>query len=168
MYYSEIVDLDTTNCVGIGVSIFVSGCTHHCEGCFNKETWNFKNGSEFTDETLQHLKDLVLKDYISCFSVLGGEPFEEENKETVLKIIKEVKSVKDLKVFIWSGYTYEVLINDEVSKEILDLCDYLIDGEFELEKRDLNLLLRGSSNQRVINLKLSNMSNIILSDKDLN
>lgn len=162
MYYSEIVDLDTTNCIGIGVSIFVSGCTHHCEGCFNKETWNFKNGTEFTNETLQHLKELVSREYISCFSVLGGEPFEKQNKDTVLEIIKGVKEVKDLKVFIWSGYTYEVLVEDKVSKEILDLCDYLIDGEFELDKRDLNLLLRGSSNQRIIDLKATDKGSIVL------
>lgn len=161
MFYSEIVELDTTNCIGIGVSLFVSGCTHHCEGCFNKETWNFKNGSEFTKETLQHLKELVGRSYISCFSVLGGEPFEPQNKEVVLETIKEVKKVKDLKVFIWSGYKYEVLLQDKVSKEILDLCDYLIDDEFILAKRDLNLLLRGSSNQRVINLKLSSKDNVI-------
>ena len=153
MYYSGIKDVDVANCEGVGVSIFVSGCTHHCDGCFNPETWSFKYGKEFTNETLQYLKGLVNKDYITCFSVLGGEPFEEQNMDTVYEIIKEVKKVKDLKVYIWSGYTYEVLIKNPKAIKILKLCDILVDGEFEKDKKDISLKLRGSSNQRIINLK---------------
>lgn len=153
MYYSGIKEVDVANCTGVGVSIFVSGCTHHCKGCFNPETWNFKNGREFTEETLQYLKDLVSREYITCFSILGGEPFEKQNIDTVLYIIQEIKKVRDLKVYIWSGYLYEYLLRDETAKQVLRLCDVLIDGEFEIDKKDINLHLRGSSNQRVINLK---------------
>lgn len=154
MHYAQIREIDSTNCLGVGVSIFVSGCTHHCKGCFNSETWDFKYGEEFTEKELQTLKDLVSRDYIDCFSILGGEPFEDNNIPTVLKIVREIRSIdKNLKIFIWSGYTFEQLIERPVCLEALKLCDYLIDGEFKKELKDDKLILRGSSNQRVIDLK---------------
>ena len=164
MFYSKIDDIDTANCKGVGVSIFVSGCNRHCEGCFNPETWDFENGEEFTDKTLSHLISLVQRSYIDCFSVLGGEPFEDRNKEQVLEIIKEMRGLKKSKlhIYIWSGNTYENLIKDEVCSEILSYCDYLIDGAFVKDKQDLNLILRGSSNQRVIDLKATRDSKKIV------
>lgn len=161
MFYSKIDDIDTANCIGVGVSIFVSGCNRHCEGCFNQETWDFNNGEEFTEKTLSKLISLVQRSYVDCFSVLGGEPFEERNKEQVLEIVQTMRGLKKSKldIYIWSGNTYENLIKDEVCKEILDNCDYLIDGAFDMSKKDMSLKLRGSSNQRVIDLRDSRQSN---------
>ena len=161
MFYSKIDDIDTANCIGVGVSIFVSGCNRHCEGCFNQETWDFHNGEEFTEKTLSKLISLVQRSYVDCFSVLGGEPFEERNKEQVLEIVQTMRGLKKSKldIYIWSGNTYENLIKDEVCKEILDNCDYLIDGAFDMSKKDMSLKLRGSSNQRVIDLRDSRQSN---------
>jgi anaerobic ribonucleoside-triphosphate reductase activating protein len=107
MFYSKIDDIDTTNCKGVGVSIFVSGCTRRCKGCFNKDTWNFKNGEPFDDDVLRRLKAWVQRSYIDSFSILGGEPFEERNKEEVLNMIKEMRTLKKpvLNIYIWSGNT---------------------------------------------------------------
>ena len=162
MYYSDINEIDTTNGIGVGVSIFVSGCRNHCKGCFQPETWNFKFGQEFTAEKEKLVLDLVSRPYIDFFSVLGGDPFEPENVPVVLDLINNVKSVNsNLKIFIWSGYLYEDLMSNESTKALLDVCDYLIDGRFELDKRDLHLKLRGSSNQRIVSLKESSLNNII-------
>ena len=168
MYYSKIDDIDTANCKGVGVSIFVSGCTRHCEGCFNPETWDFHNGEEFTDKTFSYLLSLIQRSYIDCFSVLGGEPFDYRNKDTVLEIIKAVRELKKsrLKIYIWSGDTYEHLKKDEVSAQILELCDYLIDGAYMKDKQDLNLMLRGSSNQRVIDLDATRNSHKVVTVYD--
>lgn len=156
MYYSGINDIDSVNGIGVGVALYVSGCTHHCKGCFNPETWSFTNGDEFTDDTLNYLCDLVNRSYIDYFSVLGGEPFEPQNVNTVYKIIRHIKSINpSLVIYIWSGYLYEDLIKRSDCIKLLSLCDYLIDGEFKIELRDLRLMLRGSSNQRVIDLKQS-------------
>ena len=163
MYYSRIKDFDTENGIGIGVALFVSGCTHHCKNCWNAETWNFCNGEEFTDSTLKELLGYLDHYYVEYFSILGGEPFEQQNKKKVLDILKSVRNKygDGLKYFIWSGYTYETLMQDEISSQILSLCDYLIDGEYVDEERDLSLLLRGSRNQRIIDLKVtSNMLGI--------
>lgn len=155
MNYMLIDDMDTRNCKGVGVSIFVSGCNIHCKDCFNKEAWDFNNGEEFTEKTMSRLIALVRRSYIDSFSVLGGEPFDERNREQVLEIVKEMRSLKKpiLKMFIWSGNLYENLIKDPICEEILSICDYLIDGQFIKEKYDSKLLLRGSSNQRIIDLK---------------
>ena len=155
MYYSTIREVDTANCIGVAVSLFVSGCRNHCEGCFQPETWNFKYGSEFTDDKLDEIISFVKRDYIDSFSILGGDPFEPENIEEVSRIIKAVKEARpDIKIYIWSGYLYENLVkNSFIKKNILDLCDFLIDGKFDLSKKDLSLKLRGSSNQRILDAR---------------
>ena len=155
MYYSTIREIDTANCIGVAVSIFVSGCRNHCEGCFQPETWNFKYGKKFTDEKLKEIIDLVSRDYIDCFSVLGGDPFEPENVETVAKILASVRGKKpDIKIYVWTGYNYEDLLkNNFIKQNVFTNIDYLIDGKFEKDKKDLSLSLRGSSNQRIINLR---------------
>lgn len=156
MYYSGLKEIDSTNGIGVGVSLFVSGCNHHCKGCFNPETWNFTNGEPFTEDTMLRLIDLVDRDYIDFFSVLGGEPYDEKNIDTVISIVSEVRNINpNIKIFSWSGYTFEELVLREKAFKLMSLCDYLIDGEFKLELKDLNLQLRGSSNQRVIDLKQS-------------
>lgn len=163
MYYSGLKEIDSTNGIGVGVSLFVSGCNHHCKGCFNPETWNFTNGEPFTEDTMLRLIDLVDRDYIDFFSVLGGEPYDEKNIDTVINIVSEVKNINpDIKIFSWSGYTFEELVLREKAFKLMSLCDYLIDGEFKLELKDLNLQLRGSSNQRVIDLKKSLERNMVV------
>jgi anaerobic ribonucleoside-triphosphate reductase activating protein len=156
LYYSGLNEIDSTNGIGVGVSLFVSGCNHHCKGCFNPETWNFSNGKPFTEDTMLTLIDLVDRDYIDFFSVLGGEPYDEQNIDTVIEIVSEVRNINpNIKIFSWSGFTFEELSLREKAYKLMSLCDYLIDGEFEIDKKDLNLQLRGSSNQRVIDLKKS-------------
>lgn len=163
MYYSGLKEIDSTNGIGVGVSLFVSGCNHHCKGCFNPETWNFTNGEPFTNDTMLRLIDLINRDYIDFFSVLGGEPYDEKNIDTVIEIVSEVKNINpNLKIFSWSGYTFEELVLREKAFKLMSLCDYLIDGEFKLELKDLNLQLRGSSNQRVIDLKKSLERNMVV------
>ena len=163
MFYSGLKEIDSTNGIGVGVSLFVSGCNHHCKGCFNPETWNFTNGEPFTNDTMLRLIDLIDRDYIDFFSVLGGEPYDEKNIDTVIEIVSEVKNINpNLKIFSWSGYTFEELVLREKAFKLMSLCDYLIDGEFKLELKDLNLQLRGSSNQRVIDLKKSLERNMVV------
>ena len=163
MNYASIREIDTDNCIGIGVSIFVSGCRNHCKGCFNQETWDFNFGNKFTDKEMKKILELVRPKYIDSFSVLGGDPFEEENQTGVLSIIQEVKTLRpDIKLYIWSGYLYENLLKQPIAREILSICDYLIDGRFEMCNRNLSLRLRGSTNQRVIDLKKSSEDNVVL------
>lgn len=165
MFISGINDIDSINGFGAGVAIFVSGCTHHCDGCFNPETWNFRNGEPFTDKTLNTLIDYVKRPYIDYFSVLGGEPFEEQNIGTVYTIINKVKEARpDIEINIWSGYSFEDLVQRESCKKVLSLCDRLVDGEFKKDLKDLKLKLRGSSNQRIINLKRSLKENNLILD----
>ena len=153
MYYSGINDIDSINGKGIGVSFYVSGCRHHCKGCFNPETWCFTNGTKYTEETLKELIRLIDRPYIDYFSILGGDPFEPENMPTVLDIVETIRiKFPKLHIYIWSGYLYEELLEQPLACKILSLCDTLIDGEYQEDKRDLKLELRGSSNQRIIKL----------------
>lgn len=170
MYFGKIDEKETTNGVGFGVSIFVSGCRNNCKGCQNKEAQNFKFGKEFTQKDLDKILKAISREYVDFFSVLGGEPFEQENIPEVLRILQSVKNIKpNIKVFIWSGYYFEDLIKNQKAKEILFICDVLIDSPFILEQRNLKLLLRGSDNQRIINLKESFKTNsVILLGDDIN
>ena len=156
MYYSGINDIDSVNGKGVGVALYVSGCRHHCKGCFNPETWSFTNGTEYTDETTKELIRLVDRPYIDYFSILGGDPFEPENMPTVLNLVELLRNkFPKLQINIWSGYLYEDLLRDPIANKILQLCDILVDGEYEQDKRDLKLELRGSSNQRIIKLRIN-------------
>lgn len=153
MHYSGIKTKDVANGIGFGVSLFVSGCHCHCKGCFNSETWDFDSGKEFTNETLDEIFELLSRPYVDFFSILGGDPFEPENRVEVLAIVSQVRAnFPKLKINIWSHWHYEDVIKDDILKEIIDLCDMFVDGEFILEKKDLHLPLRGSSNQRIIDL----------------
>lgn len=156
MYYSGLKDKDVANGIGFGVSLFVSGCRHHCKGCFNSQTWDFKAGEPFTEEVRGRLYDLLDRPYVDFFSVLGGEPFEPENVGVVLSVIEEVKKrYPNMTINIWSGSLFEDLIKDDVCSKVLHLCDHLIDGEFHEDEKDLHLVMRGSKNQRLINLKMT-------------
>ena len=161
MNYGEIKFYDIANGVGVRTSLFVSGCRNHCEDCFNRETWAFDFGKPYTRETEDEIIESLKPDYIAGLSVLGGEPFEKENQPEVLKLVKRVKKEFPKKsVWIYSGFTFEELIGEKdsrayspISKEILSLCDVLVDGRFILEEKDISLQFRGSRNQRIIMLK---------------
>lgn len=162
MNYLNIKRRDIANGLGVRVSVFVCGCTHHCKGCFNPETWNFNAGEPFSDKQLKLVLDFLQPDYVQGLTMLGGEPMEPENQPAVYNLIKEVKSKYPQKdIWIYSGYLYEELTNknSKVSTNhtlnILSLCDVLVDGEFVLEKKNLRLKFRGSQNQRIIDVKKS-------------
>lgn len=143
---------------GVNVSFFTQGCHFHCMGCHNPQTWDFQGGKEFTSNTLEELlKALSANGVQRNLSIMGGEPLCTENIFLVNMIILEVKKVfPDIKIYIWTGYTYEELLErlDEPKiGAILDNIDYLIDGRFEIGERDISLPMRGSRNQRVLNMK---------------
>lgn len=160
MNYATIKKTDVANGPGIRVSLFVSGCTHACKGCFNRETWDFSYGMPFTAETEEEILSALNHDYIRGFSVLGGEPMEPGNRDTVLELLRRVRKVYPEKnIWCYTGYEYEkdllrwIAEGDETVAELLELTDVLVDGEFVEEKKDLRLAFRGSGNQRLIDVK---------------
>ncbi len=160
MYYSDIHRRDIANGTGVRVSLFVSGCTHRCRGCFNPETWDFQNGQPFTEETENELLCLLAPDYIEGLTLLGGEPMEPENQRALLPFLRRVRAAYPHKsIWCYTGYTYERDLlapsraRCEVTDEMLTLIDILVDGEFIEAEKDISLAFRGSRNQRIINLK---------------
>ncbi|MGN0609883.1 MAG: anaerobic ribonucleoside-triphosphate reductase activating protein [Oscillospiraceae bacterium] len=160
MYYGEIKNFDIANGEGIRVSLFVSGCTHRCKGCFNPETWNFSYGRPYTAETEQSIMDMLSFEYVDGLSLLGGEPFEPDNQRELVKLLRRVrKELPEKNVWCYTGYTLESdLLRDsrarcEVTDEMLGMIDVLVDGEFKEELKNISLAFRGSSNQRIIDLK---------------
>lgn len=152
MYYSVIRPYDIANGPGVRVSLFVSGCRNKCPGCFNPETWNFKYGKEFTWETLHEIERLLKNPNISGLSILGGDPFEPENIQWVETLCAYVKhNCPDRDIWLWSGYDFL----DFIDNPIMNYLDVMVDGRFEEDKKDLRLKWRGSSNQRVIDVKKS-------------
>ena len=150
MRISKIKDNDIANGEGISMSVWTQGCPHHCKGCFNMETWNYDGGREFSTSDLSYIIDNINKDNINRnLSILGGEPLCPENVLGVINLCKEIREkYPDKKIYIWTGYVYEEL--SETQKEVLKYIDIIVDGKFEIDKKDLSLSLRGSSNQRVI------------------
>ncbi len=159
MRIAKIKPTDISNGIGIRVSIFVSGCRHACQGCFNKEIWSFEKGEDFDDSILNDIYTYLDKSYIKGLTFLGGEPLEPKNQEGVYFILKSVKERFPYKdIWLYSGFTYEYLMSDMLSYfpklgKILELTDVLVDGKFELSLLDLKLKFRGSSNQRIIDMK---------------
>ncbi len=160
MKYGVIKKCDVANGPGVRVSLFVSGCTHHCKGCFNKETWDFNFGDEFTKIQEDEIIELLKPSYIKGFSLLGGEPFEVQNQRVLVKLLKRIKEEYPKKsIWCYTGYLLdEELLSEsrarcEVTDEMLSYIDILVDGEFKEDLKDLRLRFRGSSNQRVIDLK---------------
>lgn len=154
MYYGKIRPLDVANGPGVRVSIFVSGCRNRCKGCFNPETWSFTYGREFTLRTLLELDNALDDDNIAGLSILGGDPFEPENIEMVTAICEYVKHEYPSKtIWVWTGYDF--IEDGLIDKEIMKYIDVLIDGRFDESLKDLRLKWRGSSNQRVIDVKKS-------------
>lgn len=162
MNYAVIKKFDIANGPGVRVSLFVSGCRHKCKNCFNSEAWDFNFGSPFTLETLEELISSLDKEYIEGFSLLGGEPFEPENQETVLEILTAIKQKLPQKtVWCYTGFDFEKQLlagtvgNKQTVLEILKNIDVLVDGKFVEELKSLDLIFRGSSNQRIIDVKKS-------------
>ncbi len=158
MNYATIKKTDVANGPGIRVSLFVSGCTHRCKGCFNSEAWDFGFGQRYTRETEEEVLEALAPDYIRGLSLLGGEPMEPENRGTVLSLVKTVRLRYPQKdIWCYTGYHYEndLLGGPEEVTQLLSLIDVLVDGEFQVEKKDPKLLWKGSSNQRVIDVQAS-------------
>ena len=155
MNYAKIRKLDVTNGPGIRTTLFVSGCTHNCEGCFNKEQQDFNYGNKFTKETEDEFIQLTKNKQIKGVNILGGEPMQQIMDDTLLNLLKRIKLETDKPIWLWSGYTFEEIVNNPKRLEILREVDVLIDGKFEVDKRDIMLKYRGSSNQRVIDVKKS-------------
>ena len=152
MRYAVIREMDVVNAEGIACSVFFQGCLRHCPGCFNPETWDFDGGKEWTDEVADKFIELCQKPYIDCVSILGGEPFEQG--DGLYHLLKRIKAEVGKPVYVWTGYTIEEIMDiPEFCKYFTDqLIDVLIDGSFEEDKRNLNLKLRGSSNQRIFDI----------------
>lgn len=162
MHYGEIKNYDIANGEGVRVSLFVSGCTHHCKNCFNAETWDFNYGKPFTKETENLLIEYLSHDYIDGLTVLGGEPFEPSNQSALLPFLKRVRqNLPNKTIWCYTGYLFdEELLNEsrarcEYTDEMLSLIDVLVDGEFVQDLYDISLSFRGSSNQRIIDVSKS-------------
>lgn len=162
MNYADIKQFDVANGPGIRVSLFVSGCTHQCEGCFNRVAWDFNYGTAFTQETIKQILTYLEPSHIAGITILGGEPMEKSNREGLLPLLREVRRVyPDKSIWCFSGYTFDTDIvgrmckEDEITAQLLSFIDILVDGKFEMDKKDLGLRFRGSSNQRIIKVKES-------------
>lgn len=160
MNYATIKFYDVANGTGVRVSLFVSGCRHHCKGCFNAETWDFPYGEPYTQETEDSIIDGLKPDYITGLSLLGGEPFEPENQPALTALLRRVKTqLPEKTVWCYTGYTYDTDLAEggsvftDVTREMLSYIDILVDGEFIEEQRDLTLRFRGSRNQRILTLE---------------
>jgi anaerobic ribonucleoside-triphosphate reductase activating protein len=156
MQYAGIIKNDFSAASGVSVTFFTQGCPHHCKGCHNPETWDFNGGKEFTPEVLKEIVEALTANNITrSFCVMGGEPLCEENLFLTNLVISHIREkVPGVKVYVWTGFLYEDLLkksNPHLQK-ILELTDILIDGPYIEELRDITLPMRGSSNQRVINL----------------
>lgn len=160
MRYNKIRKMDISNGPGIRVSIFMQGCSFHCKDCFNSETWDFKAGKEFNDEIINKVLDLASLSHIVGLSILGGEPMHPNNREGTIKLAKAFKKRYPNKdIWAWSGYLFDELKDIEG----LSYIDTLVDGRFVLEKANPTLKFRGSSNQRVIDVKKSlEAGNVVL------
>lgn len=158
MNYGTIKKFDIANGLGVRVSLFVSGCTHHCKGCFNAEAWDFQYGELFTEQTEQEILDALAPPFIQGLSLLGGEPFEIENQKVLVPFLRKVRQAFPQKdIWCYSGYTLETEIlqgkvHTEVTDEFLSYLDVLVDGEFVEALKDISLPYRGSSNQRLIDI----------------
>lgn len=160
MNYASIKACDVANGTGVRVSLFVSGCNHHCEGCFNHEAWDFNYGERFGEDQMAQIIDDLAPDYISGLSLLGGEPLDPKNQAEVLKVVKKVKELYPNKtIWCYSGFTFEELLEMKkecvILEELLGNIDVLVEGRFVLALKQLGLKFRGSSNQRILDVSKS-------------
>ena len=174
MHYGEIKNCDIANGEGVRVTLFVSGCTNRCKGCFQPRTWDFGYGQPFTAETEAEVLALLAPDYINGLTLLGGEPFEPENQRALLPFLRRVREQFPRKtIWAFTGFLYETLLTDgshprcEATDELLSLLDVLVDGPFVEKLHDISLRFRGSSNQRLIDLNETRRTGrIVLWDKN--
>ena len=163
MNYCEIKYFDVANGPGVRTSLFVSGCTHHCKGCFNEMAWDFNSGKEYTTDVEGEIISSLSPSFIAGLTILGGEPMEVRNQSGVAGLIKRIKAdLPEKSIWLFSGYTFNELLDvlnsrchGEHTMDILNNIDVLVDGKFVLELKDLSLKFRGSSNQRIIDMKRS-------------
>lgn len=162
MNYATIKNCDIANGPGVRVSLFVSGCTHRCKGCFNEIAWDFDYGQPFTQETIDNILKMLEPPHIAGITLLGGEPFEPQNQPAILDLLRQIKKrMPEKSIWAFSGYLFEKDIlagrlgPKEITQELISYVDVLVDGPFVLEKKDLMLRFRGSSNQRLIDVKAS-------------
>lgn len=162
MFYSDIKTCDIANGPGVRVTIFVSGCTHHCKGCFNEVTWNFQYGRKFTEDTIEEILQALAPDYITGLTLLGGEPLEYVNQKGLLPLVRAVKEQYPQKdIWCYSGYLFdEQIVKDfcnrwEETRELLGYLDVLVDGKFIEEQKNISLQFKGSENQRIIRVQES-------------
>ena len=162
MNYATIKNCDIANGPGVRVSLFVSGCTHRCKGCFNEIAWDFDYGEPFTQDTIDNILKMLEPEHIKGITLLGGEPFEPQNQPALVDLLRQIKGkFPDKSVWAFSGYLFdkEILSGKlgpwEITREFLSFVDVLVDGRFVLEKKDLSLRFRGSSNQRIIDVPAS-------------
>ena len=153
MRYSKIRKMDISNGPGVRVSIFFQGCAFHCKNCFNPDTWDFNGGQEFGEEQINEIIELASADHITGLSILGGEPMHPKNIKATTMLAKRFKEVyPDKTIWSWSGFLFDEYIKDQ---EVVNYIDVIVDGQFVDELRNPNLKWRGSSNQRVIDVKKS-------------
>ena len=162
MNYATIKNCDIANGPGVRISLFVSGCTHRCKGCFNEVAWDFDYGQPFTQETIEGILNMLAPPHIAGITLLGGEPFEPQNQPALLDLLRQIKAkMPEKSIWAFSGYLFEKDIlagrlgPKEITQEFVSYLDVLVDGPFILEKKDLMLRFRGSSNQRLIDVKAS-------------
>ena len=156
MNYATIKKFDIANGPGVRVSLFVSGCRHYCKNCFNKEAWDFNYGAPFTDTVMEEILDACKANHITGLSLLGGEPFEKENRAGLIALLKEFrKRYPEKNVWCYTGYVLDeelLKTGESDALELLSLIDVLVDGRFVEELKNLALMFRGSSNQRIIDV----------------
>lgn len=162
MKYADIKRVDIANGTGVRVSLFVSGCTHHCEGCFNQEAWDFNYGKEYDEQAEQKIMKELEHSYVSGLTILGGEPLEQTNQKGLLPLVKKVKEKYPEKtIWCYTGYTFEDDVMDKMYKnwketpELLKYIDVMVDGKFEEENKKVGLRFKGSTNQRIIDIQES-------------
>lgn len=173
MHYATIKKCDVANGPGVRVSLFVSGCSHHCKGCFNQEAWDYNYGNTFTEKEENEVMEALKPDYIKGLSLLGGEPLDLKNQEGLLPIVKKAKELyPDKPIWCYTGYLFDKQVMGEMSKsnqttnELLKYIDYVVDGQFVESLKDPKLQFRGSSNQRIIDVQKTLENNeITLWDK---
>jgi anaerobic ribonucleoside-triphosphate reductase activating protein len=168
MYYGNIKNCDIANGVGVRVTLFVSGCTNRCQGCFQPETWSFTYGEPFTAQTEDRLLDMLAPSFINGLTLLGGDPFEPDNQRALVPFLERVRARYPQKdIWAFSGFEYEDMLrvgchpHCEVTERMLGLLDVLVDGPFVENLKDISLRFRGSSNQRLIDLKKTRQTGVI-------
>lgn len=162
MNYATIKQVDIANGPGVRVSLFVSGCTHHCEGCFNAQAWDFHYGEPFTEQTQEQILGYLNHDYVTGLTLLGGEPMEPQNQEAVLSLVRKVRErLPEKTIWCYTGYDFEkdilgrMMKTSEVTQMLVPLFDVMVDGRFVQAKRNLRLKFRGSENQRILDVAKS-------------